>query len=96
MTRQRHPHNPNLTLFKDQQEWNGFPIQQFPEGTIEDYLCAIYSTLNQAITEYPRLYVLRFDLHFPKHGQARTDQKAISRFIDSLRAKLDFLDFYKD
>ena len=88
MNRQRHPHNRNLTLLLNQTEWNGFRILMSPEGIIEDYLCAIHRTLYRAVTEYPRVYVLRFDLHIPKSGQARTDQKAISRFMDSLRERL--------
>lgn len=88
MNRQRHPHNRNLILLLNQTEWNGFRIQQSREGIIENYLCGIYSTLNRTVTEYPRSYVLRFDLHVPKSGQARTDQKAISRFMDSLRDRL--------
>lgn len=89
MIYQRHPHNPNLILLLNQTEWNGFLIQPSREGIIENYLCGIHSTLTQAITDCTRSYVLRFDLHFPKSGQARTDQKAISRFIDSLRARLE-------
>lgn len=60
------------------------------------YLECIAGTLNYALKEYPRITVIRVDLHFPSiidNGDMPTcfpylEGSPISRFTDSLKAKL--------
>ncbi|HGN1280039.1 TPA: inovirus Gp2 family protein [Proteus mirabilis] len=62
----------------------------------EFYLECISDTLNYALKEYPRITVIRVDLHFPPiidNGDMPTcfpylEGSPISRFTDSLKAKL--------
>ena len=44
-------------------------------------------TIDLALATHPRLMAVRIDLHFPNNELA-ADTKAITRFIDSLKAKL--------
>ncbi|WP_421247685.1 inovirus Gp2 family protein [Aeromonas jandaei] len=51
------------------------------------YLQRCQDTINLALATHPRLMAVRIDLHFPNNELA-ADTKAITRFIDSLKAKL--------
>ncbi|UNU29381.1 inovirus Gp2 family protein [Aeromonas hydrophila] len=51
------------------------------------YLQRCQDTIDLALATHPRLMAVRIDLHFPNKELA-TDTKAITRFIDSLKAKL--------
>lgn len=82
-----HPHNHNLTVYSKESWWNNHPVLQKPLGLVEQYLRRIQQTLDHACTEYTRLSVMRFDLHFPQNLHCRDDQ-AISRFVDALKAKI--------
>ncbi|MFQ2508867.1 inovirus Gp2 family protein [Aeromonas caviae] len=53
-----------------------------------DYLQRCQDTIDLALSRYPRLMAFRIDLHFPSDELA-ADTKAISRFIDSFKAKLN-------
>lgn len=87
MSTHLHPHNHNLTVYSNESWWNNHPVLQKPLGLVEQYLRSIQQTLNRACTEYTRLAVMRFDLRFPQTLDHR-DDKAISRFVDALKAKI--------
>lgn len=82
----RHPFNPNLTLHYGH-IWRGLPVLGKFSPLINEYLEAILETMNLTKRDYPRLFALRFDLHFPV-GWADEDGAAISRFMASLKAKI--------
>ncbi len=53
------------------------------------YLDLIRNTLTRAQRDYTRLSVFRFDLRFPRCiTTTKDDRKVITRFIDSLKAKI--------
>ncbi|WBA57553.1 inovirus Gp2 family protein [Providencia sp. 21OH12SH02B-Prov] len=53
------------------------------------YFDIIHNTFIKAQRNYTRLSVFRFDLRFPRTIKAmRDDRKVITRFIDSLKAKI--------
>lgn len=51
------------------------------------YLQRCQDIIDLALATHPRLMAVRIDLHFPSNELA-ADTKAITRFIDSLKAKL--------
>ncbi|MGI2259400.1 inovirus Gp2 family protein [Shewanella sp. GXUN23E] len=51
------------------------------------YLNAISNVLTQQTTNYKRVYLVRFDLHFPNSWSDK-DHGAISRFIEAFKARL--------
>ncbi|PHI30137.1 inovirus Gp2 family protein [Budvicia aquatica] len=53
-----------------------------------DYLNRMTKTIQAALKEHPRTFALRVDLRLPDDILARTDPALISRFMDSLKAKL--------
>lgn len=53
-----------------------------------DYLNGINKTIQAALEEHPRTFALRVDLRLPDDVLARIDAAVISRFFDSLKAKL--------
>lgn len=52
-----------------------------------NYLQRCQDTINLALATHPRLMAVRIDLHFPNNELA-ADTKAITRFIESLKAKI--------
>lgn len=83
----RHPFNPNLTLHYGN-TWRGLPVVGKYSPFINEYLESILDTMNLAVNDYPRLFPLRFDLHFPE-GWEEEGGAAITRFMASLRAKIE-------
>ncbi|MED5525613.1 MAG: inovirus Gp2 family protein [Pseudomonadota bacterium] len=72
-------------------------------GLNQDYLDNIKSVLDSSLAEHSRTLVLRFDLHLPfvtdgcpflgrdiLLNEARTDSKVITRFIESLKARIRY------
>ncbi|MBM3073962.1 MULTISPECIES: inovirus Gp2 family protein [Enterobacteriaceae] len=53
-----------------------------------DYQQAFYDVICNAVDEFPRTLALRVDLRFPGDYQYGDSNRAITRFIDSLKAKL--------
>lgn len=53
-----------------------------------DYLNKIIEVIQSALNKHPRILALRFDLRLPDDVLARIDSAVISRFFDSLKAKL--------
>jgi hypothetical protein len=82
----RHPHNPNLTLHYDP-VWDGFEVQADHGPLVKNYLQRIHQTLLEALADYNRLSVMRFDLHFPS-SMMWEDSAVISRFMAALEARL--------
>ena len=59
------------------------------KGLIESYLEGCAATLSQALTAHPRTLAIRVDLRFPiSEIKYKTDDAAISRFTDSLKAQI--------
>ncbi len=96
----RHPNNKNLMLLTGD-EWNGLSL--LPNTTyIEGYLERILKVIHRAVQQHGRLFAIRFDLTFPNinclgdindHASLansyRTDSTVISRFFESLKAKIN-------
>lgn len=86
----QHEENRNLTIYQGT-SYNGLPL--LPNKTyIEEYLNRIEFVLNKALTEHPRMFAIRFDLHMPRLPNDpdfpfHYTDKVISRFIASLKAK---------
>ncbi|MCG3813057.1 inovirus Gp2 family protein [Photobacterium damselae] len=62
---------------------------------IDDYLAKIKVVLDKAITEHPRTFVVRFDLHLPIQPNCVDmpnvyDSTVISRFVDSFKAHVKY------
>lgn len=53
-----------------------------------DYRQAFYDVIRHATDEFPRTLALRVDLRFPGDYQYGLSSRAITRFIESLKAKL--------
>jgi hypothetical protein len=53
-----------------------------------DYQQAFYDVIRNAVDEFPRTLALRVDLRFPHHYQYGDSNKEVTRFIESLKAKL--------
>lgn len=53
-----------------------------------DYQQAFYDVIRNATEEFPRTVTLRVDLRFPRRYQYGDSNKEITRFIESLKAKL--------
>jgi hypothetical protein len=82
--------NLNLTQFTGS-HYAGLPIQVNKGPFVLEYLERVHETIQRALTDYPRLLAIRFDLHYPYH-QVLPDDAATSsvmqRFVDSLKAKI--------
>lgn len=53
-----------------------------------DYQQAFYNVIRNAVDEFPRTFALRVDLRFPRRYQYGDSNKEVTRFIESLKAKL--------
>lgn len=53
-----------------------------------DYQQAFYDVIRNATEEFPRTLALRVDLRFPLNYQYGDSNKEVTRFIESLKAKL--------
>ncbi|MBN6350244.1 inovirus Gp2 family protein [Providencia rettgeri] len=53
------------------------------------YQQAFSNVINDAVREFPRTLALRVDLRFPSYYQYGDSNKEITRFIESLKAKID-------
>ncbi|MEZ8231187.1 inovirus Gp2 family protein [Vibrio splendidus] len=82
----RLPTNPNLSLFEGEY-YKNIPVLTNSGPLAEPYLEKIKSVFDKTLEEYSRVYVLRFDLRFP-HGYFTLYSDHISKFIDSLKAKM--------
>lgn len=84
--------NRNLTVHEGS-KFNGNPL--LPNNDyIEEYLWSIDDVIKNALCQYPRVMVIRFDLHLPSKINCidipdEFDSTVISKFFDSLKAKID-------
>ncbi|WGC19320.1 inovirus Gp2 family protein [Enterobacter ludwigii] len=53
-----------------------------------DYQQAFYDVIRNAVDEFPRTLALRVDLRFPGNYQYGVSNREVTRFIESLKAKL--------
>ncbi len=53
-----------------------------------DYQQAFYDVIRNATNEFPRTVALRVDLRFPRRYQYGDSNREVTRFIESLKAKL--------
>jgi len=85
----RHPLNNNLHLFY-KSEYRGWPVQISKGPLISEYLDLLYETMNNALSQYSRVFAFRVDLRFPTfldvspHFQSNA---VVERFIESFKAK---------
>ncbi|EGQ7913983.1 TPA: inovirus Gp2 family protein [Vibrio parahaemolyticus] len=79
--------NPNLSLFESN-EYNSIPVLTTCGPFAKQYLERTKAVFDKTLEEYPRVCVLRFDLRFPR-GYFTFDSDHISKFIESLKAKMD-------
>ena len=85
----RHPLNTNLTVISNGQ-YQGLNVN--PRPLSAEYLDAILQTLQAAMNEHPRTFMVRFDLHLPqlnfRDSPVVYDSTVISKFFKSLNAKI--------
>ena len=85
----RHTSNTNLTVISNGQ-YQGLNVN--PRSLSAEYLDAILQTLQAAMNEHPRTFMVRFDLHLPQlnflDSPVVYDSTVISKFFKSLDAKI--------
>lgn len=85
--KKRHQENPKLTLHTEA-TYRAFPVMAKDGPLITEFLERLYDTINRALTEYARVFAIRIDLRIPVIMAEPQDNRVISRFIDSLKAKI--------
>ena len=84
----RHTSNTNLTVISNGQ-YQGLNVN--PRPLSAEYLSATLQTLQAALSEHPRTFMVRFDLHLPqlnfRDSPVVYDSTVISKFFKSLNAK---------
>ncbi|WP_434762508.1 inovirus Gp2 family protein [Vibrio fortis] len=79
--------NTNLSLFESD-KYKSIPVLTTCGPFAKQYLERTKSVFDKTLKEYPRVYVLRFDLRFPqRYFTFYSDH--ISKFIESLKSKID-------
>lgn len=86
-----------LNINKNQQlTWakyfDAMPVMYEHGPFITEYLHALRAVIDRAMTDYPRVFACRFDLHLPDHHMADgtySSNAAVSRFVASLKAKIE-------
>lgn len=83
---EKHPVNRNLNLTSED---NLYGLQVLPgyDSYIEEYLARILDTIKLSVVKHKRVTAIRFDLRFPE-WMIDPDGAAITRFMESLKAKL--------
>lgn len=84
---EKHPQNRNLNLTTDGDLF-GLPVLPGREAYIQEYLHRIHEVMKLAVVKHKRVTAIRFDLRFPE-WMTDQDGSAITRFMESLQAKLD-------
>jgi hypothetical protein len=85
----RHHQNNNLKIFNEPL-YRGLPVQLQRGPLIENYLEQTYKVILSAISQHPRTFAFRVDLHFPDDNNiyAPSSNKLLERFIASFKAKI--------
>lgn len=86
-TNKRHQENTKLTLHTEE-TYRAFPVMSKNGPLIKEALERLYSTINLALNEYPRIFAIRIDLRIPVIMGDQYDSRMISRFIDSMKTKI--------
>lgn len=82
--------NSNLTQFSGS-SYAGLPILADKGPFALEYLDSVYATIQRALADYPRLFAIRFDLHYSLNQGLPDDAHSsdvINRFVESLKAKI--------
>ncbi|WP_447554699.1 inovirus Gp2 family protein [Vreelandella sp. EE22] len=86
---QRHPSNANLCL-NAAHTFNGLALQEKHLPMADEYLQALYDTMQKALGDYPRVLAFRIDPMIPKEINDRMPLEEhrglLARFIASLKA----------
>ncbi|MDH0289316.1 inovirus Gp2 family protein [Pseudomonas sp. GD04087] len=87
----RHPDNTNLHIHTGDL-FEGLPVMVEKGPFVTEYLAALKRTVENTLSQYPRLLAFRIDLRLPigidLPDYAYTNQ-VISRFIESFKAKIE-------
>lgn len=86
----RHADNTNLILHTES-TFRHWPIQDNKGPFIQQYLHRLQDTMQNALTQYPRVFAFRIDLRLPSGVQLSDSaytNRVIERFIESFKAKL--------
>jgi hypothetical protein len=79
--------NPNLHIFTNN-TFNGLSVQPHHGPYVKEYLDRLWDTIEKSLLEYPRTYAARFDLRFPADKLVDTSNASITKFFESLKAKI--------
>lgn len=86
----RNPNNTNQAIHEGGQ-FNGFNVQTGHGPLISNSLQRTYNCFSNALDEYRKVWMLRFDLHLPDNYSpvGLTDNSCITRFFASLKQKIN-------
>lgn len=70
--------------------YNGLPVQTHKGPLNKDYLDTIKLVFDNAMNEYSKVFIFRFDLRYPKELKNLPSSIAISAFFESLRARIKY------
>jgi hypothetical protein len=84
---QPNPENRNQKLIGGL-TYKGLPLMHEKAPFIEEYLEALHNVLQMSLEDYSRVFAMRFDLRFPAHIAEHEGNEVMSRFIESLKAKI--------
>jgi hypothetical protein len=86
----RHPDNKELKLHYDKSYRNA-PVETKRGPMVTQYLDGLIETIRCQIDQYPKVFAVRIDLYFPSdwNESERVSMDYYTRFMDSLKAKLD-------
>ena len=87
MNKKRLPTNTNLTLHYDTR-WHRYPVQVHRGPLIADYLERINRVLCEAKAAHKRTAAFRVDLYLPATNFAAMGQPLMTRFFESLKARI--------
>jgi len=85
----RNPFNTNHHLHNEA-TYQGYAVQTSCGPLIEEHLETTLDCFQRALDQYPRVSMMRFDLHIPENCLANTfnDNGLINRFFSSLRSQI--------
>jgi hypothetical protein len=85
----RHQYNKELRLYYNY-HYKDYAVMQQKGVLIESYLESLYQNFQQALEQYSKVYIFRIDLRLPNNPNTnhKADTLVITRFIDSLKAKI--------
>jgi hypothetical protein len=92
----RHPECSQIKFYYDHQ-YRGWEVMHWPgyRAQIENYLERTWDVIEAALSEYPRLYAVRVDLHYPAGYpvERSRDNQCLKRFFYYLQWELDQSNF---